>query len=214
MSIDKFSKQINAYQDGIHIGLANFEHPLMGYKDQKYFYLGAGNPNKESNPKYFSGYINQFAVFSDVLDESNIKAISENEDNILNEDFDEYVSSHLLQLYYDARFIDNYKLIDLSNNGNDGEIVNCEIVNLEPELYKIVDIPYRRKSTFSLLYHEENGFINNGWKDDLIRWNQLRFYNEVSKNTELLKTDGLSDLHFTEHSIDKNGKIIKVVVGI
>ncbi len=30
-------------------------------------------------------------------------------------------------LYYDAKFIKGYKLMDLSGNGNDGEIVNCEI---------------------------------------------------------------------------------------
>jgi len=214
ITIDRFNNKISGYQDGKHIGTSPFEHKLMSYKNQEYFYLGAGDPNRVGNEKYFRGYINQFVVFSDVLDEDNIKEISNNMDDVLNKDFGLYTSSHLLQLYYDARFIDNYKLIDLSKKGNDGEIVNCEIVNLEPEKYKIIDIPIRRKSIFSLLSHDENGFVNNDWKSSTIRWNQLRFYNEVSKNDDLLGNDGLSDLKFTEHGIYRKGRITKITVGI
>lgn len=213
VTIDSINCVISAYQDGIKIGNIDFENRLMSY-NQKYFYLGVGDPNRKEDEKYFRGYINQFAVFSTVLEENEIVEISKNINNVLNEDFDDYNSSQSLQLYYDSRFISEYKLTDLSVNNNDGEIVNCEIVNIEPEKFKIIDVPFRRKSTFKLLEHEENGFVGDGWKTEFIRWNQLRFYNEVSKDDELLKNDGLSDLEFAEHGKYNKNNVTRIVVGI
>jgi hypothetical protein len=74
-------------------------------------------------------------------------------------------------------------------------------------------IPYRRKSKFKSLKHDENGFLGNKWKNECTRWNQLRFINEIIDNEELLKNDGLSTLEFVEHGvkrIDKNIRIINV----
>jgi hypothetical protein len=214
VTIDKFGKQINVYQDGVKIGTVDFDEKLMDYSDQKYFYLGVGDPNRRDNENFFKGHINQFAVYSEILEENEIDEISKNDIKFLSKDFGEYVSSHSLKLYYDARSIDEYKLIDLSNNRNDGEIINCDIVNLEPEENKIIKIPFRRRSTFKLIPHEENGFLNNSWKNDITRWNQLRFYNEVCKDNNLLKNDGLSNLEFAEHGkyVDKN--VTRIVVGI
>ncbi len=103
---------------------------------------------------------------------------------------------------------------DLTNNGNDGEIVNCEIINQKYDYSVKVKIPYRRISLFKSLKHEENGFLGNRWKDQATRWNQLRFHNEVSQNIELMKTDGLSDLNFIKYGETYNNKILHVNVGI
>jgi hypothetical protein len=92
--------------------------------------------------------------------------------------------------------------------------VNCEIVNLDIEEHKIVKIPHRRDCTFYLQDHEENGFLNNRWKTDATRWNQLRFHNEVSKNDELLENDGLSDLQYIAHGIEVVDNITHINVGI
>ena len=218
-TLDKINSKIVVYQDGNAIGSLYFDNRLMDYRNQKYFYLGVGDPNREGDEKYFRGYINQFAVFLDVLDEEQILEISENKDYLLNNDFGSYISSHLLQLYYDARVITDDKFIDLSGNGNNGELVNCLVINKHPknlikEEYKIIDVPFRRKGIFKLLPHEENGYINNGWKTPFTRWNQLRFYNEVSKDDKLLKNDGLSDLKFIEKEKIVNNNTMRIVISI
>ena len=105
-------------------------------------------------------------------------------------------------------------MIDLSGNENNGEIINCEIINVEIGDKKLVKVPHRRKSVFKLLKHEENGFLGNKWKDQATRWNQLRFHNEVSKNNELLENDGLTDLDFVEYGKIIENNITHINVGI
>jgi hypothetical protein len=80
------------------------------------------------------------------------------------------------------------------------------------EEFKEIKVPFRRQSKFELLKHEANGFVNNQWKDDATRWNQLRFYNEVYKNK--IMDDGLSDLKFKEHGKRRVGNILEVNIGL
>jgi hypothetical protein len=54
-------------------------------------------------------------------------------------------------------------LKDLSENDYNGVIINCEIVDMKLHNYTNVKIPYRKKSLFQLLPHEENGFVGNKW---------------------------------------------------
>jgi hypothetical protein len=106
-------------------------------------------------------------------------------------------------MYFDVNHIHEYKLIDLSGNKNFGQIFNCEIVELSLNENKTVKIPYRRKSLFKTLDHEENGFVDNNWKLKATRWNQVRYYNEVCLNDDLIKNDGLSTLEYIEYGIHK-----------
>jgi hypothetical protein len=119
-----------------------------------------------------------------------------------------------IQLYYNSKFVDNYHLTDLTGNGKHGKIVNCEIVNLSLDNKRKINIPFRRDSVFITQHHEDNGFSGNRWKTQATRWNQLRYYNEVSKNDDLLDNDGLSTLEFVEHGKTKNNNITHINVGI
>ena len=202
VTFNRKNKKIHVYQDGKKIGVINHKNPLMDYSNEEYFYIGAGNPLREDNPNYFRGIFDQFIVFEGVLNELDVKHIET-----------EYFLRPVV-VSYDGENIQNYKLTDLSGNGNDGEIYNCEIIPPTNNSTKTIDVPHRRKSKFVLLPHEENGFVGNGWKNDLIRWNQLRYYNEVSLNDELLYNDGLSDLVFAEHGVENDNKITKIIVGI
>ena len=130
--------------------------------------------------------------------EDEIKEISNN-----NTDLRLYKSSKFLKTYYDANHIEEYKLIDLSGNDNVGEIINCEIIDDNFDEYTEVKIPYRKKSLFQLLPHEENGFVGNKWKDQSTRWNQLRFQNEVAKHISLINNEGLSTLQYHTYGINK-----------
>ena len=119
------------------------------------------------------------------------------------------ISVNIIDIY-----IKEYKLMDLSGNGNHGEIINCEITELEFEPYKEVKIPYRRESKFGSLFHEGNGFLDNRWKQQSTRWNQLRFQNEVLLDDNLIKNDGLSTLEFIEHGRTHENKITHINIGI
>lgn len=214
ITINNIDKKIKVYQDGELIGVLEFSEKLYQYKKQPFFYIGAGNPNNEEDPKYFKGYFESLVVFDTLLEDNEIMEISKNKYKGLTQNFGNYKSADYIKLYYDTKFIKSYKLKDLSDNNNDGEIVNCEITELTIDDTVEIAIPYRRKSLFESLPHEENGFFENKWKDQCTRWNQLRFINEVSTNHQLLYNDGLSDLQFTEHGITHENKITFVTVGI
>ncbi len=212
--LDKSENIIKVYQDGELIGQTGRFRKLYFYRKEPNFYLGVGKPNREKIPNLFKGTIDSFAYYDEILNDDEIKEISNNDKFYLNESFGKYKSKDSLKIYYDANFIDNYELTDLTNNDNNGKIVNCEIIDEEYDEFTEVRIPYRRKSLFKSLKHEENGFLGNKWKDQATRWNQLRYHNEVFLNNELLKSDGLSTLEFIEHGKTYRDKILHVNVGI
>jgi hypothetical protein len=149
-----------------------------------------------------------------MLSEEEIKEISNNKTFYLNESFGEYKSKNDLKIYYDGDFIENYQLVDLSNNGVKGKIFNCEIIKQNYPEYTELKVPHRRKSKFKSIKHEENGFLGNRWKDDNTRWNQLRFHNEVSLNNDLMIDDGVSSVEFVQHAFIKDNNTYQAIVGI
>lgn len=216
LTYDTTCRTITMYQDGKIIGeTTEIKRFNPKYRKEEHFYLGVGNPNREIIPNWFSGYFEYFAYYDKVLDEDEIDEIVKNKTNLLNKDFGNYKSSANLQMYYDTSRIRDYRLPDLSKNYNSGELINCEIVNIEVEPHIEFEIPHRRKSIFKSLKHEENGFNGNRWKDDNTRWNQLRFANEVNVHHELIQNDGLSTLEFIVHGVEKINKNIQIInVGI
>jgi hypothetical protein len=77
----------------------------------------------------------------------------------------------------------------------------------------VIDIPYRRKSTFKSISHDENGFFDNKWKTQYTRWNQLRFINDVSKNC-IFNYDGLSNLEYCVLRERKIRNVTQIKAGI
>ena len=198
-------KIIEVYQDGDLIGTTEKFDKLLNYSDRKNFYLGATDPKNSKNSGFFKGTIDSFIIFSDSLSKEEIKAVSFGDFSGVND---------RIKIHFDANHIKNYRLIDISGSGIDGKIVNCSIKEMEIPDFEIIKIPIRCDCLFYELDHQENGFLNNKWKDQSTRWNQLRFLNEVSKNDDLLLNDGLSDLQFIEHGITKSDNITTVNVGI
>jgi hypothetical protein len=208
VTLDHEKKEAKLYQDGNYIGKTSWENALKNYKKQKYFFIGAGNPKREGDPNFFKGYIDSFAIIERKLNEEEILKLSKSND------LTEYLESKSVKVYYDAKHIENYKLVDLSGNGNDASIFKCEIEELDIKWFKRISVPLRRESLFRSLKHEQNGFFENKWKDKATRWNQLRFHNEVSNHASLISKDGLSDLRFTEHGKETEGNITQVNVGL
>jgi hypothetical protein len=204
VTIDNINKRIKVFQDGIMIGDTEFSKPLLSYLDKRFFYLGVGEPNRSGDERFFKGYITKFAAFKSILSDSDIKLLSNNE--IIDE-------SNAI-IYLDAERVADYRLKNLGNTKVTSKLINCEIVNLNIPKYTNIRIPLRRESKFRVLSHEDNGFFKNAWKHQETRWNQLRFINEVSTNSELLENDGLSTLQFVEHNKVRNNNILYTNVGI
>jgi len=214
VTIDPKQKTFSMYQDGELVGTKIFEDRLYNYRRVEKLFLGCTNPNNDVDPKFFKGVITSFAAFNKILTENEIKEISTNQYFALTQPFGDYQSQNNLKMYYDCKFIKDYKLMDLSGNGNDGKIVNCEIVGFTHEDSKIIDVPYRRDSTFRLVRHEENGYVKSAWKDITTRYNQLRYYNEVAKGYRNTKEDGLNNCKYREISNSNLNGETHVVVSI
>jgi hypothetical protein len=214
ITLNPKTKHITMYQDGEFVKRIVYRTPPMNYIKEAYFYLGAASPERSGDEKWFKGIINSVAIFDDVLEEEEIREISTNKYFGLTQSFGEYKSPHNLKLYYDAKFIKEYKLIDLSGNDNSGEIVNCEIVGYSVDSTKLIDVPFRRNGTFRLLTHEENGYMDNSWKNKTTRYNQLRFENEVSKRYIDTMNDGLNNCEYKIHSKVKVKNQTHIVVGL
>jgi len=190
--------KIKLYQDGEFTGETKYSE--LKNNDDKNFYLG----------QTFTGLIYNLAIYDRALTDKEIKEISQNKYFGLTY-FD---SSINLKTYYDASFIKEYQLVDLSEHKNKGKIYNCEVISCNIEDNNIIEVPFRRESTFSLLPHDNNGFVNGGWKDINTRYNQLKFSNEVSKGYINTKEDGLNNLHYKEHSNNKFDNETHIVVKI
>lgn len=208
ITINHTDKIIGVYQDGEKIGSIDNFDKLYSYTKEPFFYIGVGDPNRLDNPKYFNGYFDTLIVFSEELSPDEVLNLSKNYY------YGKYSISDSAKLYYDAKIISGYKLIDLTGNGNDGEIVNCELKKEDIDEFVTVQVPFRRESEFQLLDHEENGFLGYKWKDQSTRWNQLRFYNEVSKNDRFIGSEGLKNLKYTLHGKEVVDKITRVNVGL
>jgi hypothetical protein len=210
ITFDATDKIFKVYQDGKFIGETIPCKRLYTYRSKPNFYLGVGKPDRELIPNYFKGFIDSFAYYDTILSNKEIKEISKTK-KLLNE----LSSGITLKTYYDANHIEHYILKDLSENNNDGEIVGCAIVDMKIDNYTKIKIPYRRKSLFQLLPHEENGFLGNKWKDQCTRWNQLRFQNEVRTHISLINNDGLSTLEYYIHGINEyDNNITQINVAI
>ena len=211
VTIDPTDKIVNVYQDGNYIGSPDVFEKIYSYPKEKSFYIGAANPKREETPNFFKGYFDKLVVFDDILTEEEITTISNHHDEGIMKEFGK---KNTVVLYYNSKFIDGYRLIDLTGSRNYGMITNCEIVELELDNTRKIKVPHRRESVFISLPHEENGFYKNKWKHQETRWNQLRFHNEVSKNNELLENDGLTDLDFVEYGKIIENNITHINVGI
>ena len=91
------------------------------------------------------------------------------ENENLTSNFKRYKSSLDLKTYYDVNFIENYRLVDLSDNNNDGEIVNCEIVDSNYDEFTEV-----MKSKYEYLYSNSSTLFERSMKGDL-NMQQLNF---------------------------------------
>lgn len=188
LTFDYDTNTIAFYKDGELIGSNTLQNYPKDYTDEEYFYIGVGSPERDSNQNYFYGLISEFAIYDCKLKEKEISVLTDNtlENSLLN-NFRAYKSAKHLKLYYDFKFHKENELIDLSFNGNNGEIHNCHFIKSFELMGKEVTVPYRRKSLFKMLSHKTNSWNETNWIHKETRINQLRFLNQIK--TKLYNTD-------------------------
>ena len=78
--------------------------------------------------------------------------------------------------------------------------------------YEELPVPWRRESTFELLWHPDNGFYENKWTYTETRKNQIRFYNQVLKGLTDWKKDGVDNTEYHLMNEIKKKKINYIYV--
>jgi hypothetical protein len=207
VTIDRGHRKMTMYQDGILVGTERYTDNFS--IDDKTFYIGMDN-----GKNYFKGIVDEFAIYDTILNPKEIKEISNNQFFGLTSNFKNYTSEYFLKLYYSAKLIKDYKLIDLVRMKTSGIIDGCEIVGYTFDSIKRKQVPHRRNSTFELVPPEENGYVGNGWKEITTRYNQLRYHNEIITGYKDTKNDGLNNCAYTEHNYSKANNQTHIVVKI
>lgn len=198
LTITITDNNVALYQEGVFVGTTNYTGIESSRENN--FYID----------RSFKGLLYSLAIYDTVLSKDEIKQISENKFYSLTS-FD---SSLYLKTYYETNFTKNYQLVDLSENKNKGKIFNCEIVLIDQKKSYIKKIPFTRESKFKELKHTSNGFVDGGWKDINTRYNQLRFFNEVSKGYHNTGEDGLSNCDYKVYSKTHTGNQTHLIVSI
>lgn len=204
VTINPRSKQIEFFLNGEKIGRKGIKDILYPYWDEKYMYLGVGNPLREDKQKYFYGYITEFAIFSRELNAAEIKTLNNNSRYGLTQEFGDYSPQTDLEVYYDGKFTAGNIIKDLSGNNKDGQIIGCDLVEThQPQEYTQL-VPTRRYGTFKVLKHKENGYKDGYWVNWASRENQMRYYEKIKQGLTL-ESDGISNLRYrTLSSKDKD----------
>lgn len=126
------------------------------------------------------------------------------------------VSSNETIFEYDCIKDDHaeYRLTNLYNPNTSGKLYNVYFKSFRRHINPNSYIPLRRKSKIKRLEHESNGYKDGVWKEQVTRWNQLRFNNEDLHNKHFFKEDGLSNCVYKLHSRRQKKRYIHLVVGL
>jgi len=191
------------YQDGEKIGEQIIRKKFLDTK-KAWFNIGIGATERDEDQKSFRGYVNEFAYWDKQLQPNEIKELHQSQGFSLLNNYEQYSSSYNLKTYYDFKYIklksdyfyDEGKVLNLKTNEYDALTYHCIPKSLQSIERKEISIPARRKSTFEMIEHESEGYLEGGWKTKSTRLNQIRFYNQVRNNQTELATDGLTSLKF------------------
>ncbi len=207
--LDFLNSIIKMYKDGVFIAQKQLSNSFnrdgkivkqnssfKDYSEQQSFFIGCGDAYRGEDANWFKGIISKFSIYDGELSDSEIKAINENKIYPLSENFKQYKSASKLLCYYDFSITNQKSLIDLSLNGNNARINNAHLVDFDTSEFYDIFVPKRRKSVIKLLSHRENGYEDGKWKSKTTRLNQVRFFNNISRNLFNTKEDGLSNCKY------------------
>ena len=216
VTYDKSNRTLTMYQDGEEVGSKMIARKLLDTK-QKHFYIGIATPNRKEDQKSFIGFVSDFAYWDKALQKNEVKEFHDTLGFGYQCDTGQYSSSENLKIYYDFKHIqlnqpyqyEEGEIVDMVNPRLSkcySKTYNCIPKPLNELEQKKISIPARRSSTFEMIKHKPEGYLEGGWKSKSTRLNQIRFYNQVINNESNLTTDGLSTLKYTKVSSTSQGK--------
>ena len=207
------NNMIELYINNEYVG-EEYVEELYDYKDVNDFYIGVANPSKNYENYYLKGFVNEFSVFDKVLAKTEIEQIyrDSSKKSLLN-NFGKYKSSKHLKAYYDFKHFRKEKMIDISGNGFDGEIINCQHNTFVNKKFMVeVVVPYKKDGKFKSLKHSSNSVEGNRWIHEETRKNQIR-YNSIKDEMIFYSIEGLNTLRYKkveEKKLSDNTKFISV----
>lgn len=213
---DSEKKLFTGYVDKTPIGRVKINDGLFNYSKFKTIFIGCSNRNEDAfeEVNYLKGGIDSFAIYSKHLSYSEVNSLVANNSFGLTSYFDSYESSGKLITYYDPKFIRYYKLVDLSGHNNTGTIKDCWLESTDFTQYKDVPVPFRKECYFRLQDHKPGGYLDGRWKDQLTRYNQLRFINEVAPGYKRVIDDGLNSIKYKVYGETVSDKTYHINVGL
>ena len=203
ITYDRHERHLSMYQDGEKIGEHIIRRKFLDTK-KAWFNIGIGATEREEDQKSFRGYVNEFGYWDKSLQPNEVKELHQSQGFSLLNDYEQYSSSDNLKTYYDFKQIkldENYKydtgkVLNLKTNEYDALTYQCIPKSFQSIERKEISIPARRQSTFEMINHKPEGYLEGGWKTKSTRLNQIRFYNQVRNNETDLANDGLTSLNF------------------
>ena len=206
----------SAYLDNNLIGRNKINFGLYNYKKSPLMHLGYSNPKNNTfvGIHNFIGNIDSFATYDCVLSKSEINSLVTNSVFGLTTGFDNYKSTENLTTYYDPKIVRFNKLVDLSGKNNPATIENCWIEPTDFTQYRQVYIPHRKECYFTLLEHEPGGYSHGKWKDQLTRFNQLKYVNEASTGYLTFLKSGLNNITYKINSDTQVEREVHLNVGL
>ena len=209
-------KLLKVYLNGEILQTLEIDKGVYNYTKETSIFLGSGAPTEESiyPVYYYKGKIEYFATFNNVLGDKEVYELYNTQGLGLTIDFGDYKSSGYLLSYHDAKFVKYYKLVDLVDFSENGDLFDVQVVPNPLIAFNEITIPFRNPSTFRLLDHKPGGYQDGRWQDKLTRYNQLRYINEVKPGYRKAEDDGLNTLVFHVHSRSNHKNDTHLVVGI
>ena len=209
VTYDKSNRLLTMYQDGKEIGNKVISRKLLDTKRKKFF-IGIAD-TRDNDRKSFRGFVSDFAYWNKALQKNEIQELTETFGLSYITDVGQYSSSENLKIYYDFKHIslkqpyqyEEGEIVDMVNprlSKYYSQTYNCIPKPFNELEQKRISIPARRSSTFEMINHKSEGYLQGGWKSESTRLNQIRFYNQVINNESNLTQDGLSTLKYTKVS--------------
>lgn len=213
VTIDPKDKTVKFYLNGLKIGVGKWpKYGIRKYSNEPLMYLGVGDPNRPDKNKWFNGSLDEFAVFKKELSDQEIRELTVRGNTLLT---DTYTDGELATYYradstytsktfrasdkvtginsmYDTKMF----LRDLSGNGNDGKVYNCDVIDIKQQREYTMKTPIRRPGKFMLLPHEEQGYTSGYWKNWRSRENQIMYYDILNNDKEDYLNDGLNNCRY------------------
>ena len=186
---DKYVPDIKMFINGEYVDHSFFDK-LLPLQEQDFLYLGVGNPERDAKQNWFNGDISSFAVYNETLDDNLCRQITSNTNNSLFK----FKDSEYLRLYYDMKFLDENRVIDLTGNGNDGYASNTIQIDTQDTTETFIPIPCRKDGKFEVLPHSENGYKDGYWVSWNSRKNQINYYTKFYNDRSKYREDGISTL--------------------